>query len=459
MAEPESILQLGIEAARDGNKDEARSLFRLLTRQEPQNAQAWLWLAGVAENRSERQAALEQVITLDPGNDMALKGLQALGVRPTTHLKDVPATEPPPVESPAPSAPVTPPVDTSRNRYDVDEDDPFAALDTLSEAMSEAPSAVRRNEPRPSEADEFDDLSAAIASSPGAISSRGSTPSSKPRSSESPRLSSSSRRASRPVSVGYDDDDDTVPVRRGINPLLTAIVVLAILALLVIFLWPLFFGEENEVVTAPPTQQTTLAATNAAATAEVSPAATSPVIAGGAAGTTQPPAEATAAPPTSEAPAPTAIPAPTPVPADVSQASPAIVNANTPLESNGWLYDFKQPNYASPIIGPLGSFQPQGRFVVVLLNAENRTGRAQPVPPNFFVLKDAQGRVYEARPDVSAVYVNPGVNADLGHLQPLPADGLTRSIALIFDVAPDATDLVFFARSNPAQGWLVLRRV
>lgn len=83
MAESDSILQLGIEAAREGNKEEARNLFRLLTRQEPQNTQAWLWLAGVAENREERQAALEQVIELEPENQMARKGLEALGVDPT----------------------------------------------------------------------------------------------------------------------------------------------------------------------------------------------------------------------------------------------------------------------------------------------------------------------------------------------------------------------------------------
>src|SRR5436190_904356 len=35
MADTESILQLGIEAARAGDKDEARNLFRLLTREPP----------------------------------------------------------------------------------------------------------------------------------------------------------------------------------------------------------------------------------------------------------------------------------------------------------------------------------------------------------------------------------------------------------------------------------------
>ena len=61
MADTESILQLGIEAARAGDKEEARNLFRLLTRETPEDPQAWLWLAGVAEDREEKRAALEQV--------------------------------------------------------------------------------------------------------------------------------------------------------------------------------------------------------------------------------------------------------------------------------------------------------------------------------------------------------------------------------------------------------------
>jgi len=60
MAESDTILQLGIEAAREGNREEARNLFGLLTRQEPNNAQAWLWLAGVAEGPEQRRAALER---------------------------------------------------------------------------------------------------------------------------------------------------------------------------------------------------------------------------------------------------------------------------------------------------------------------------------------------------------------------------------------------------------------
>ncbi len=79
MADSDSILQLGIEAARAGDKAEARELFRLVTRENPDNAQGWLWLAGVAENRDEKRAALEHVVALEPHNDLAHKGLAAIG--------------------------------------------------------------------------------------------------------------------------------------------------------------------------------------------------------------------------------------------------------------------------------------------------------------------------------------------------------------------------------------------
>src|SRR3712207_5196466 len=78
MADTESILQLGIEAARAGDKAEARELFRLVTREDPNNPQGWLWLAGVAEDREEKRAALERVVALDPDNELAQKGLAAL---------------------------------------------------------------------------------------------------------------------------------------------------------------------------------------------------------------------------------------------------------------------------------------------------------------------------------------------------------------------------------------------
>ena len=79
MADSDQILQLGIEEARNGNREAARNLFELLTRQEPDNAQAWLWLAGVADGPDQRREALQRVMALEPENEMARKGLQAMG--------------------------------------------------------------------------------------------------------------------------------------------------------------------------------------------------------------------------------------------------------------------------------------------------------------------------------------------------------------------------------------------
>jgi CPA1 family monovalent cation:H+ antiporter len=81
-----SLFQLAMETARSGNKEQARNLFRLLTTREPANIQAWLWLAGLTkESPDEYRAALEQVVALEPGNELAIKALHALDTQPTNN--------------------------------------------------------------------------------------------------------------------------------------------------------------------------------------------------------------------------------------------------------------------------------------------------------------------------------------------------------------------------------------
>ncbi|MCX7860586.1 MAG: hypothetical protein N2385_10880 [Chloroflexus sp.] len=472
MADPDSILQLGVEAARKGEKDEARKLFRLLTREHPENIQGWLWLAGVAEDREERQAALEQVLRLDPKNEMALKGLQALGVTPKPAAPPA-APAPPPPAAPAPPPPAKPAMP------DIDEDDPFAQLDALSEVMATDAGPVRRDpdapRPEPTLGGVAEGERAAAPASPR--TSRASEPpparpsrpstswargssSSKPAKPAKPARSSGLsfgnlfRRSGPPPRRDDDLEEETVPAKRGLTPL--TMVLLGVLLISCIGLGFIFLSQRNNTASVPPAQATSQAATSMAATAEASLAPTTPP-------TIQP--EPTAAPGAEPTPAPTVEPtpepAPTPPPAvDPAQANPALVSPGTELTSNGWAYDFNQPTYAAPIIGALNGVTPNnGRFVVVLVFVRNTTGQAQPVPLDFFVLKDAQGRVWTPRLDASDAYVIRGINADLSHSEPVPADGFVRSVAILFDVAPDATDLVFFARSNPNQGWLVLSRV
>ncbi|HEU5089967.1 MAG TPA: hypothetical protein VFT99_21075, partial [Roseiflexaceae bacterium] len=135
------------------------------------------------------------------------------------------------------------------------------------------------------------------------------------------------------------------------------------------------------------------------------------------------------------------------------QANPAPVAPGTVLQADNWSYNFPNANYAVYLGNQAGGQTAQGEFVHVLVFVANNTGNAQPIPADFFVLKDSQGRVFAARPDVSSALVQRGVNADLGMQDNVPANGTTTSVYMVFDVAADANGLVLFARSNPNQGW------
>src|SRR4029079_17007417 len=96
----------------------------------------------------------------------------------------------------------------------------------------------------------------------------------------------------------------------------------------------------------------------------------------------------------------------------------------------------------------VGSFTANGNWVLVLVHMKNNSGSDQPLPADFFVLKDAQGRIYRPQPPVSSAYVIRGVNADVSMEDSVPANGVTTSIPLLFDVTPGATNLVLFASAN-----------
>jgi hypothetical protein len=144
---------------------------------------------------------------------------------------------------------------------------------------------------------------------------------------------------------------------------------------------------------------------------------------------------------------------------DLAAASPQPVAVGAPLESNGWTYSYPNETYAAALGSQVGPYTASGNWVLVLVHVANNTGTEQPLPADFFVLKDAQGRVYYAQPQVSSAYVIRGVNADISMEDPVPANGLTTSIPLLFDVASGATNLTLFAASNPGQGWVVLPSV
>lgn len=529
MTDPDSILQLGIEAARESNNEEARNLFRLLTRQNSHDIRAWLWLAGVAENRDERRAALERVIEIEPTNDLALRGLQALGAKPTTKLAEVetqneaplsPAS--PKLASPLAGSPSLPAPTTLAE----EDDDPFA---DLSAAFVSSPKAVRRDPAPEVEADfddPFADLSAAFDQSPGSVrrskdgeselspspsstaekapppkpkaTGKASQPSPKSAATGGPKFTipgfftklwpkkasfptkAPSKAKQTPVSVKAPSiarqapDPKAKPPKqplqknkdssaqfdvKKLTPVFIIILGVLLIIVLVTFVVPLIGGVLNANKTGPSAtssgnnQQTEIGG-KLTPTLTLTPTEEKVVNLD---------AVATVSP-IGEVPQPTSVPTPVPPPPpaaqplDLANANPSILPANTPLESNGWLYDFNNPSHVNIVYNPLAGKTAQGRFVIVFAMTVNRTGKAQPLPADFFVLKDAQGRVYHSLIWASTAYLNRfdyGSGGNVSQEQPVPADGITYGVPMIFDVAPDATNLVFFASSKPDQGWLV----
>ncbi len=77
----DDFLKQGIAAARAGRKDEARQKLMRVIELDEQNEQAWLWLSGVVESDADRRACLENVLTINPANAAAQKGLRLLDER------------------------------------------------------------------------------------------------------------------------------------------------------------------------------------------------------------------------------------------------------------------------------------------------------------------------------------------------------------------------------------------
>ena len=97
-----SRLNAGIAAARANQREQARELLKVVCADEPNNENAWLWLAGVSDKPEEASANLQQVLRLNPNNQRAKAGLEYYQSRQT-------ATPP---NSTAPAVrPVTPPAE------------------------------------------------------------------------------------------------------------------------------------------------------------------------------------------------------------------------------------------------------------------------------------------------------------------------------------------------------------
>ena len=72
----DELLRAGIAAAKAGAREGARELLMQVVELDEESASAWLWLSGVVDSLEDREVCLENVLTLEPGNSAARKGLE-----------------------------------------------------------------------------------------------------------------------------------------------------------------------------------------------------------------------------------------------------------------------------------------------------------------------------------------------------------------------------------------------
>lgn len=77
VADVSQMLQAGIKAAQEGNRAEARQLLLQVTEAEPENENAWLWMASISEYPEELLIFLNNVLAVNPNNTRALEWSQA----------------------------------------------------------------------------------------------------------------------------------------------------------------------------------------------------------------------------------------------------------------------------------------------------------------------------------------------------------------------------------------------
>lgn len=78
MSEADRWLQQGITAVKAGNRAEGREWLMKALEADDHNEQAWLWLSGAVTSPEDRRVCLENVLALNPENNLAQKGLAKL---------------------------------------------------------------------------------------------------------------------------------------------------------------------------------------------------------------------------------------------------------------------------------------------------------------------------------------------------------------------------------------------
>ena len=90
MPSEETLFQEAVNAAKQGELERARDLLTRFLRQNPDSAEAWLWLSTVVDSAKERIYCLKEAQRIDPRNPAVRRGLAIHGVIPADEDLKVP---------------------------------------------------------------------------------------------------------------------------------------------------------------------------------------------------------------------------------------------------------------------------------------------------------------------------------------------------------------------------------
>ena len=90
----DTMFQEAVKAAREGDKVRSRDLLTRLLRNTKNNPDYWLWMSGVVDTRQEQLFCLQNLLQLDPENEIARRGMIMLGEKPAENVVPVPPHRP-----------------------------------------------------------------------------------------------------------------------------------------------------------------------------------------------------------------------------------------------------------------------------------------------------------------------------------------------------------------------------
>lgn len=109
-------LAKGIAAVRAGQRELARQHLQKVLLTDSKNESAWLWLSGVVETRTQKRDCLQIVLSINPDNSAARRGLEELAQSEAADFLSTfephkpppaPPAPPPVAPTPAPAAPTS----------------------------------------------------------------------------------------------------------------------------------------------------------------------------------------------------------------------------------------------------------------------------------------------------------------------------------------------------------------